>query len=223
MGELEVSVEQLRDDDEVIAYLKQGDEQLGNLGLTEHGVRHAGLVSDIAANVMRRLELGEECAELAAIAGFLHDIGNVFHRHDHAHVGAVLSHRMLRERNLSPRSTAVVVGAIGNHEERDGQIVSAVGAALVLADKSDVHRSRVRVDDLAQFDIHDRVNYAAERSFLDVNAVEETITLRLEIDTDLSPVMDYFEIFMTRMMMCRRAATFLGQRFSLEINGMRML
>ncbi len=216
-------MEQLRKDDEVIAYLKQGDRQLGNLGLTEHGIRHAGLVSDIASNIMLRLGYDDEVAELAAIAGFLHDIGNVFHRHDHAHVGAVLSHRLLRERHLSPACTAIVVGAIGNHEERDGQIVSEVSAALVLADKSDVHRSRVRLEDPAQFDIHDRVNYAAERSFLDVDREDENVTLRLEIDTELSPLMDYFEIFMTRMMMCRRAATFLGQRFSLEMNGMRML
>ena len=218
-----LTVEDLKDDPEITTYLQRADEHLQKAGLTEHGVRHASLVSSIASNVMRRLNKPTRQAELAAIAGYLHDVGNVVNRHDHESMAAVLAHHILRERGLSVDETCVIAGAIGNHEERAGRIVNEVGAALILADKSDVHRSRVRASDPVEFDIHDRVNYAAENSFLDVNKGDGMITLRLSVDTDISPVMDYFEIFITRMIMSRRAAVFLGQQFAVEINGMRML
>ncbi len=220
---MEVTLASLKEDAEITAYLERGDVHLANAGYTEHGVRHARLVADISTNVMRRLNRSEEDTNLAAMAGYLHDVGNVINRRDHPTVGGILAQQMLAARGLSPDRTAAVAGAIGNHEADDGRIVSPISAALILADKSDVHRSRVRVAEPAEFDIHDRVNYAAEASFLNVRAGTGTITLQLKIDTEISPVMDYFEIFLSRMIMCRRAAVFLRQRFVLEINGMKML
>ncbi|MFO8059455.1 MAG: HD domain-containing protein [Bacillota bacterium] len=213
----------LKEDAEITAYLERGDSHLGNAGYTEHGLRHARLVADISNNVMRRLNRGEEETRLTAMAGYLHDVGNVINRRDHPTAGGIMALQLLTDRGLSPERAAIIAGAIGNHETEDGKIVSPVSAGLILADKSDVHRSRVRLSEPAEFDIHDRVNYAAEASFLNVQAGTGTITLNLKIDTEISPVMDYFEIFLSRMIMCRRAAVFLGQRFVLEINGMQML
>lgn len=220
---MKLTLDSLKEDAEITAYLERGDKHLRSAGYTEHGVRHARLVADISTNVMRRLNRGEEETNLASLAGYLHDVGNVISRRDHPTVGGMLALQILNARGLSPDRTAIVAGAIGNHEAEDGRIISPVSAALILADKSDVHRSRVRMADPAEFDIHDRVNYAAEASFLNVKAATGTITLNLKIDTEISPVMDYFEIFLSRMIMCRRAAIFLGQRFVLEINGMKML
>lgn len=207
----------------VEAYIKQADVHLAAIGFTEHGPRHVGLVSNIARNILLRLGYDSRRAELAEIAGFLHDIGNVVTRHDHGPSGAILASDLLLRMGMDPAEVAVVIGAIGNHEEQTGDPVSDVSAAVILADKSDVHRSRVRNQDLATFDIHDRVNYAAVHSFVRVEEAARTIALELTIETDICPVIEYFEIFLVRMVMCRRAAAFLNSTFRIQINGARIL
>ncbi len=219
-----VTLESLKNDPEVEAYVEAGNAHLGALGFTDHGQRHAGLVSAIAGNVLERLKYPEREQELAEIAGYLHDIGNVVSRHYHAQVGAALAERLLWSRGMDPREIAAVIGAIGSHDPEDtANPVSRVSAALILADKSDVHRSRVRNPDRHDFDQHDRVNYAATKSFLKVDPGTSVISLQLMVDTDISPVMEYFEIFLTRMLACKRAAEFLGTRFELDINHVRLL
>ena len=190
-----VTLDAIRVDQEVDTYLRLADEHLQMGGYTEHGLRHAGLVSHIAHNILTRLGHSQRKAELAGIAGYLHDIGNVISRYDHGQTGALMAWQILRDKGMEARELAVVVAAIGNHEEEYGLAVNDVAAALILADKSDVHRSRVRSAEPAIFDIHDRVNYAATRSFLRVDEDARSITLELTIDTTISPVMDYFEIF----------------------------
>ncbi|MBC7324222.1 MAG: HD domain-containing protein, partial [Moorella sp. (in: Bacteria)] len=177
----------------------------------------------IGYNVLEHLGYDKRTAEMAAIAGYLHDIGNVISRQDHGQTGALLAYRILSRLGMSVDEVATIIGAIGNHEEAYGQAVNNVGAALILADKSDVHRSRVRNKDISTFDIHDRVNYAVEHSFLRVDAARKAITLELTIDLAISTPMEYFEIFLTRMMMCRRAAAFLGCQFGLVVNESRLL
>ncbi len=218
-----VTLEVVKSDPEVVAYVQKANESLEVLGYTEHGVRHASLTSRIAYNILRRLGYPERECELAAIAAYLHDIGNLVSRLNHEHTGAVLAGTVLQRLGMDPVERAVVMSAIGNHEESHGQPVSAVGAAVILADKSDVHRSRVRNPDPATFDIHDRVNYAVDRSFLRVDERAKEITLELTIDTEKAPVMEYFEIFLSRMVLCRRAAEYLGCAFKLQINGVRIL
>jgi metal-dependent HD superfamily phosphatase/phosphodiesterase len=207
----------------VAVYIARSNEYLGAIGYTEHGQRHVNLVAQVAYNILTHLGHPRRTAELAAIAGYLHDIGNVVGRHNHGQAGALIAYQILGRLGMPPEEVAQVVGAVGNHEEEYGQAVNPVAAALILADKSDVHRSRVRNRDPATFDLHDRVNYAVERSFLRVDAERKRLTMELTIDTDISPVMDYFEIFLTRMLMCRRAAAFLGCAFGMEINGARFL
>ncbi|MBO8128701.1 MAG: HD domain-containing protein [Peptococcaceae bacterium] len=204
-------------------FIRCGNQYLGVMGFTEHSYRHLNLVSSIARNVLERLGYPEREAELAAIAGYLHDIGNVVSRNDHGISGALIAFNVLSQLGMPPDEVAMVISAIANHEEQYGQPVNNVAAALILADKSDVHRSRVRNPDFATFDIHDRVNYAAEHSFLWVNDERRTITLELTIDIEICPVMEYFEIFLTRMTLCRRAANFLSSNFELVINGAKLL
>jgi len=218
-----LTVEKVKRDPEVQALMAGGDQLLAAMGYTEHGSRHCSWVSSVAYNVLTRLGFPEREAELASIAGFLHDLGNVAGRHRHEQSGALLARDILLRLGLPYAEVGLVLGAIGNHEEEVGQVVSNVAAALQLADKSDVHRTRVRNPEIAAFDIHDRVNYAVEHSFLRVDDSRKSVTLELTIDTSISPVMDYFEIFLTRMILCRRAATFLGARFELEVNGSRLL
>lgn len=218
-----VTLEQVKKDPEVQAYLSGGDEVLAAMGYTEHGQRHAALVANIARNILERLGHPGREAELAAIAGYLHDIGNVISRQNHEQIGGLVALRVLDRLGMPPSETAMVVAAIGNHGEDVGVPVNNLAAALFLADKSDVHRSRVRNPEMASFDIHDRVNYAAEHSFLRVDDRRKAVTLEIKIDTKISPVMDYFEIFLTRMILCRRAASFLGCDFELVINGVRLL
>jgi len=218
-----VTAEQIWQDPEVQTYISKSDEYLAAIGFTEHGPRHVKLVSRIAYNIMVRLGFPERDAELAAISGILHDIGNLVARHDHGQTSAVLAHPILRRHGMPPEEIAPVLAAMGNHEEETGLPVNNVCAGLILADKSDAHRSRVRNTELAKFDIHDRVNYAVTRSFVRVEPEKRVIALELTIDTKVAPVMEYFEIFLSRMVMCRRAATFLGCEFELLFNDIRLL
>lgn len=207
----------------VRAYVKQADANLAAMGFTEHGFRHISLVSSIARNILERLGYDARQAELAAIAGYVHDVGNCVGRVNHGAAGALLVEPILRELGMSPEERALILSAVGNHEEEVGEPVNAVAAALILADKSDVHRTRVRNTDIATFDIHDRVNYAVVRSFLEVDEGERLITLCITIETEQTPIMDYFEIFLERMLMCRRAAAYLGCEFKLRINDVVLL
>lgn len=221
-----VTFDLVRTDPEVAALVERANENLGVLGYTEHGIRHITLVSRIARNVLRHLGYDAEYQELASIAGYLHDIGNVISRYDHAITGAILARDILNRLGMPPHDVAIIMGAIGSHGDdagRLGEAVHPVGAALILADKSDVHRSRVRNPDLNTFDAHDRVNYAAQSSFLRVDELNKTITLELAIDTSVAQVMHYFEIFLPRMLMSRRAAEFLGCEFHITINGVTLL
>ncbi|HZA60830.1 MAG TPA: phosphohydrolase [Actinomycetota bacterium] len=217
-----LTFEDIKTDPVLSAFIAQADRVMDGLGFTEHGFRHANLSGSISRNVLDRLGHDERTMTLGAIAGYLHDIGNLISRAVHGQTGAVLVQQVLQDR-MDPQELAVIMGAIGNHEEEHGMGAGPVVAAVVLADKSDVHRSRVRKTDTLEFDIHDRVNYAAEQSFLRVDSQAKTITLELTIDTEISHVMEYFEIFLGRMVMCRRAAEELDCRFHLEINGAKLL
>lgn len=218
-----ISLQDVKTNSIVDSFIRNGNKFLGAMGFTEHSYRHVNLVSSIARNILERLGYSEREAELAAIAGYLHDIGNVVSRSHHGTSGALISFTVLKELGMSPDEMAQVVSAVANHEEEYGRPVNVIAAALILADKSDVHRSRVRNQDLATFDIHDRVNYAVERSFLWVHEDRRVVTLELIIDIDICPVMEYFEIFLTRMSLCRRAADFLDTKFELVINGAKLL
>ena len=218
-----VTFETLRRDAVVQAFIKCADAQLGVLGFTEHGQRHTSLVANIGRNILQRLGYPERTCELAAIAGYLHDIGNTVNRRDHATAGALMARDILMNLGMDPEEVAAVMGAIGNHEETTGSPVGEVSAAINIADKADVHRSRVRETDPARFDIHDRVNYASQHSFVRVEPAEKRIDLEIIIDTSIAPLMDYFEIFLNRMQFIRRAVTFLGCEFHLIINRHRVL
>ena len=222
-GKQSVTLDVVHANPYIMAYIKRADEQMGVLGYTEHGERHATLVSRIAFNILSRLGYPERTAELAAIAGYLHDTGNLLHRKGHPMSSALLAAIELRGMAMDPAELAMVMGAIGNHEEDQGDPVSDVSAAVIIADKSDVHRSRVRNPNTLAFDIHDRVNYAAQRSFVRVDKDHKTIALELDIDTSISQVMEYFEIFLSRMLISRRAANFLGCNFELIINKAKLL
>ncbi len=217
-----VTFESIREHPRVKIYVRKADEALAEIGYTEHGERHVGLVAHIAYNILKRLGHPEREAELAAIAGYLHDIGNAVNRDHHAQTSAVMAMQLLGAMGMPDLEIVQVMGAIGNHHENDGDPVSAVAAAVILADKSDVHRTRVRNPDMIRFDIHDRVNYAVEKSFLNVDEAAKKITLELMIDTAISQVMEYFEIFMTRMVASRKAAKYLETSFGLTVNGNRL-
>lgn len=216
-----VTIEQVRSDGEVITLLQMANESLWALGYTEHGQRHAGLVGHIAQNVLERLGYDQRTYELANIAGYLHDIGNVIHRENHALSGALLADRILERMGMAIEERIVIMNAIGNHEEERGFAITPVSAALIIADKADVHRSRVQNPDMETFDIHDRVNYASTRSFVRALKEERIIALELEIDTNYAQVIEYFEIFLDRMTMVRQTVEFLGCDFQLIVNGTR--
>ncbi|ADG82066.1 HD domain-containing protein [Thermincola potens] len=218
-----ITLADVKKDPVVDTFIRKGNEYLGVMGFTEHGYRHINLISSIARHVLEKLNYSKREAELAAIAGYMHDLGNVISRYDHGQSGATIAFYVLTRMGMPPDEVATIIAAIGNHEEEYGHPVNSVAAALILADKSDVHRSRVRNQDFATFDIHDRVNYAVEHSFLRVNTEKRTITMELTIDIDIVPIMEYFEIFLSRMILCRRAADFLNASFELEINGARLL
>jgi hypothetical protein len=220
----EVKLIQIKQDKEVKEFLSKADEYLGVIGYTEHGERHAEITAQLAYKILFQLGFGTRKAELAAIAGYLHDIGNVIGRPYHSQNGAVIADRILRRIGMKNLEIIQIMGAIGNHEEdEDGNPISHIAASLIIADKADVHRSRVRTPKMINFDIHDRVNYAVKKATLEVNKRKRFICLELEINTRISQVMEYFEIFLSRMIISRRAAKFLNCEYELIINQTRLL
>src|SRR5438552_328058 len=217
-----ITPEMVAESPRVRIFIRKADEALAEIGYTEHGERHVTLVSNIAYNVLKRLGYPEREAELAKIAALLHDIGNLVNRDHHAQTSAVMAMQILSDMGMPDLEIVRVMSAIGNHHENDGDPVSPVAAAVILGDKSDVHRTRVRNPDMIKFDIHDRVNYAVTKSFLNVDEGARSIVLELTVDNEISQVMEYFEIFMTRMLACRKAAKFLGTSFGLVVNGNRL-
>jgi uncharacterized protein len=213
-----VSLEAVQANPELSGFISAADRVMEALGYTEHGFRHANLVARISYNVLTRVGFDEHTANLASVSGYLHDVGNMVSREVHGQIGAVLVYQALKD-HVAGTDLASIVAAVANHEEENGYQVSPAAAAVILADKSDVHRSRVRKSGQIEFDIHDRVNFAAEQSFLRVDSTARTITLELTIDTEISQVMEYFEIFLGRMQMCRKAAEVLDTKFKLTING----
>lgn len=207
----------------VNTFIEKGNEHLGVMGYTDHGKLHLSLVSSLSKEIMLKLGYSDRMAELAGIAGYIHDIGNVVNRNGHSQSGALMAMEILRRLGMDADEVAIICAAVGNHDEGSGHPVNEVAAALILADKSHVHRNRVRNPDIATFDIHDRVNYAVEHSILNIDENEKIIAMDLVIDTKICPVMEYFEIFMSRMLLCRRAASFLGCEFELLINGVKLL
>ena len=204
-------------------YITRADQSLAALGYTEHSFAHVMHVAETAKYILETLDFPPRTVELARIAGYLHDIGNLVNRIDHSQSGAVMAFRLLDHLDCDPEEIATIVTAIGNHDEGTGQPVNAVAAALILADKSDVRRSRVRNPDPASFDIHDRVNYSVKKAQLKINEEHTLIKLKLFVDTKYGSVMDYFEIFMQRMILCRKAAEKLGLQFKLMINEQQLI
>lgn len=215
---MNVTYEDVRKSEEIRTYIKQADESLKAIGYTEHSFAHCTKVAKVAGDLLEKLGYDAHEVELARIAGFMHDIGNVVNRIDHAQSGAMMAFRILDKMGMPPEDVATVITAIGNHDEQTAAAVNAVAAALIIADKTDVRRSRVRNRSTINFDIHDRVNYAAEKSDVILEPDSKTITLDLKINTEICAVMDYFEIFTGRMLLCRKAAEFLGLQFKLDIN-----
>lgn len=218
-----VTYEDIKHDPSISTYIKKADDSLACLGFTEHGFAHVGTVSKTAEYILKSVHASAHEIELAKIAAHLHDIGNLVNRSEHSQSGAVMAFRVLLAKGMSAEDVATIVCAIGNHDEGTGVPVDAVSAALILADKSDVRRSRVRNRDISTFDIHDRVNYSVTDYSLTVERETSEIILRLEIDTAISSIMDYFEIFLARMLLCRRAAEKLGLKFRLKINGQLLI
>ncbi len=217
-----VTIKDVQRDVEVEAFIDAANAQLRTLGYTEHGRRHAGLVGRLAADILTQLDYPERSSELAYIAGYLHDVGNLINRGSHALTGAMMAQQTLSRLGMPPDEVAIVMGAIGNHEEEYGTPASPVAAAVVLADKADVHRSRVQNPNPQDFDIHDRVNYAATHAEVRVDPAQRVIALVLHIDTAYAQVMEYFEIFLRRMVMMRQAAGVLGCTYHLVINDVRL-
>ncbi len=218
-----VTLKDIQNNKEVLALLKGSQKQLNELGYTEHSIRHVSIVSARAGKILEGLKYDTERVELAKIAGFLHDIGNCVNRVDHAQSGALLAYHILKEMGMDINHRTEIMTAIGNHDEETGEPVSDISAALILADKSDVHRDRVVNPNVPKFHIHDRVNYAVTKSSLDLDNQNRIITLNIEIDTKICPVLDYFEIFLKRTMMSKYAAKYLKIWFELVINGTRLL
>ena len=215
--------QKIRNDQEILALLERGNRDLGVLGYTDHSTAHTVLVADRAANILQRLGYDEHTQQLARVAGFMHDIGNAVNRSRHGEYGAILAYDILKKYDLSLEDRLTVVSAIGNHDESTGGAKDPVSAALILADKSDVRRNRVRTADREKFDIHDRVNYAVTGSTLKVDPEERIISLNLQVDESICSMYEYFDIFLCRMMMCRGAAEMLGAKFRLSVNGGKVL
>lgn len=213
----------IKKNEEINTYISKADESLIELGYTEHSFAHVTRVAADAGYILETLGFPEREVELAKIAGYLHDIGNLLNRLDHSQSGAVMAFEILHDLGMDPVEIATITTAIGNHDEGTGVPVNAISAALILADKSDVRRSRVRNHDIPSFDIHDRVNYSVKRSRLRIDEDRKKITLTLNINTRFGSVMNYFEIFLERMIMCRKAAEKLGLDFKLIINEQQMM
>ncbi len=218
-----ITFDEVKNDKEIRVYINRGNDILGELGYTDHSATHTLKVGAAASDILEKLKYDARTLELCKIAGYLHDIGNMINRHEHAQTGALLAFNLLTRMNADPEEIAIITGAIGNHDEAAGTPVGPVSAALIIADKTDVRRSRVRNNNFSSFDIHDRVNYAVESAALSVNTEEKIIMLDMAIDIQICSVMDYFEIFLTRMVMCKRAAEYLGLRFRLQANGAKLI
>ena len=218
-----VTYEDIRNDESIKTYINEADKVLLALGYTEHSFPHVVKTAKMAEMILLTLNYPKRTAELGKIAGYMHDIGNIVNRIDHAQSGAVMAFRLLERMGMDPDEIAQVISAIGNHDEGTAAAVNPIAAALILADKTDVRRSRVRNQDFSNFDIHDRVNYAVEESRIYFNEDNTAIILDLKIDTSISAVMDYFEIFLGRMLLSRKAAEYLDIHFELIVNGQRLL
>ena len=220
--EYKTDYKQIRENEEINLLIEKGNATLNELGYTEHSRKHASKTAETAGKILKELGYGKHKIELARIAGYMHDIGNSINRHDHAHSGAILAYQILKETDMPLKDILVVSTAIGHHDEATGTAVDEVSAALILADKTDVRRNRVQNPNPASFDIHDRVNYAALSSKLIIHKEKRMIQMELELDDSICTVMDYFEIFLKRMMMCRRAAERLDCKFKLMANGSKL-
>ena len=218
-----ITFDEIRQNKDINTYISKADESLVALGYTEHSFAHVGMVAEGCGYILSTLGYSDREVELARIAAYLHDIGNLVNRIDHSQSGAVMAFRILNDLGMAPEEIAEIVAAIGNHDEGTGTPVSPMAAALILADKSDVRRSRVRNSDQSKFDIHDRVNYSVKKAELKINENHTLIKLKLSVDTRYGSVMDYFEIFMDRMLLCRKSAETLGLQFKLMINEQQLM
>ncbi len=218
-----ITYEDIKQDKSIKVYISEADASLKALGFTEHSFAHVTQAAEKAGYILKTLNFPERTVELAKIAGYLHDIGNLVNRVDHSLSGAVMAFRILDNIGFCAEEIAVITTAIGNHDEGTGVPVNPVAAALILADKSDVRRSRVRKSDISGFDIHDRVNYSVTKSELKINEAHTIIKLKLSVDTHFGSVMDYFEIFLDRMILCRKAAETLGLQFKFMINEQQLI
>ena len=220
-----VTYKEVRENEDIKTYIQMSDQTLASMLFTEHSFAHVVRCADVAGNVLEKLGYDERTVELVQIAAYMHDIGNVVNRIDHAQSGAVMAFRLLDKMGMSAMDISRIVTAIGNHDEKTAYPVNEIAAALIIADKTDVRRSRVRVEERATIadDIHDRVNYAVEKSHLDVDSENKKFTLHLTIDEKISHISEYFEIFLDRMLLCRRAAAYFGMEFEVNINGTRVM
>lgn len=218
-----VTYKQIRNDKEIITYVEKSDEALKSIGYTEHSFAHVEKVATNASWLLEKLGYSEHECDLAKIAGFMHDIGNIINRIDHAQSGAMMAFRLLDHMDMSAEDISTIVSAIGNHDESTAQPINPISAALIIADKCDVRRSRVRNTELIKFDIHDRVNYAVEKAELILSDDKKSLMLDVVIDTEISSVLEYFEIFLQRMLLCKRAAEFLKLEFRMTVNGTNVL
>ena len=218
-----MTYKEIRKNKEVLAYLKKGNDNLGTMGYTDHSEAHCAVVAERAAMILEKFGYPEHDIEIVKSAGFMHDMGNAINRHRHAEYGALLADHILGKTDLPLEDRVTVVSSIGNHDESTGGAVDAISAALIIADKTDVRRNRVRNKEMAAFDIHDRVNYAVTEAKLKVNPEKRVIALNLQIDESICSMLEYFEIFLERMLMCRRAAEMLGAKFKLTANGSKIV
>lgn len=218
-----ITFKDIKNNEEIRTYIKKADENLAALGYTEHSFPHVAKVAEVAKYILTTLHYSDREVELAQIAGYIHDIGNIVNRVAHAQSGALMAFRILDRLGVSPEENAIIISAIGNHDESTAEPINPIVAALILADKTDVRRSRVRNQEFVTFDIHDRVNYAVQDSHVEIIKDNSVFRLTLTIDISISPVMDYFEIFLDRMILCKKAAHFLGMTFELVINNQKVL
>ena len=220
---MSITFEDVKNNEEFKIYVKKADELVQVLGYTDHSAGHTLKVAANASKILSTLGYDERTVELANISAYIHDIGSMINRKAHAHTGAIMAFSILTRMGMHPDEIAIITSAVGHHDEDTGNAISPVSAAVIIADKTDVRRSRVRNEDFTTFDIHDKVNYSVVESELKVFADKKYISLQMEVDTSICSVMDYFEIFLGRMVMCKRAAEFLGTNFGVTVNGMKLL